>query len=96
MVWSYRDDGMAIVTVKLLHRRLVGIHDREKIILARLRSDHGPRLEIVLYLDFHEERDPTGLTIASVVAGARAPESVQARRQKSDRANHRVTSEHRR
>jgi hypothetical protein len=35
-------------------------------------------------------------TVASLVGGARAPESGQARRQKNDRANHRVTSEHRR
>jgi hypothetical protein len=38
----------------------------------------------------------TALTIASGVAGVRAPESGQARRQKNDRANHRVTSIHRR
>ena len=46
----------------------------------------------------HKDQPTSGFpsTVAPLVGGARAPESGQARRQKNDRANHRVTSEHRR
>jgi hypothetical protein len=47
----------------------------------------------------HKDQPISGFsstTVASPVGEALAPESGQARRQRNDRANHRVTSEHRR